>query len=218
MASKSLSLKKSADMGDNITISQSELIALVNQLVDQKVNARLADVEASLKSIQGTVGTLSENCPEDRATLVVFSGEMDTLFAAFTIAVGAASMGMEVSMFFTFWGLTALRKDKTFSGKAVGEKMVAMMLPNGPHAVPTSRMNMAGMGPLFFKYLMAQRNIESLPNMIALAQELGIKMVACEMSMGVMGVTRAELLDDIDYGGVATYLGDAAKSKITLFV
>ena len=205
-------------MGDNITISQSELIALVNQLVDQKVNARLADVEASLKSIQGTVGTLSENCPEDRATLVVFSGEMDTLFAAFTIAVGAASMGMEVSMFFTFWGLTALRKDKTFSGKAVGEKMVAMMLPNGPHAVPTSRMNMAGMGPLVFKYLMAQRNIESLPNMIALAQELGIKMVACEMSMGVMGVTRAELLDDIDYGGVATYLGDAAKSKITLFV
>ena len=205
-------------MGDNITISQSELIALVNQLVDQKVNARLTDVEASLKAIQGTVGTLSENCPEDRATLVVFSGEMDTLFAAFTIAVGAASMGMEVSMFFTFWGLTALRKDKTFSDKTVGEKMVAMMLPNGPHAVPTSRMNMAGMGPLFFKYLMTQRNIESLPNMIALAQELGIKMVACEMSMGVMGVTRAELLDDIDYGGVATYLGDAAKSKITLFV
>jgi peroxiredoxin family protein len=205
-------------MSDNITISQSELIALVNQLVDQKVNARLTDVEASLKAIQGTVGTLSENCPEDRATLVVFSGEMDTLFAAFTIAVGAASMGMEVSMFFTFWGLTALRKDKTFSDKTVGEKMVAMMLPNGPHAVPTSRMNMAGMGPLFFKYLMTQRNIESLPNMIALAQELGIKMVACEMSMGVMGVTRAELLDDIDYGGVATYLGDAAKSKITLFV
>jgi len=205
-------------MNDNITISQSELIALVNQLVDQKVNARLADVEASLQAIQGTVGTLSENCPEDRATLVVFSGEMDTLFAAFTIAVGAASMGMEVSMFFTFWGLTALRKDKTFSGKTVGEKMVAMMLPNGPHAVPTSRMNMAGMGPLFFKYLMTQRNIESLPNMIALAQELGIKLVACEMSMGVMGVTRAELLDDIDYGGVATYLGDAAKSKITLFV
>jgi peroxiredoxin family protein len=205
-------------MSDNITISQSELIALVNQLVDQKVNARLADVEASLKAIQGTVGTLSENCPEDKATLVVFSGEMDTLFAAFTIAVGAASMGMEVSMFFTFWGLTALRKDKTFANKTVGEKMVAMMLPNGPHAVPTSRMNMAGMGPLFFKYLMTQRNIESLPNMIALAQELGIKMVACEMSMGVMGVTRAELLDDIDYGGVATYLGDAAKSKITLFV
>ena len=145
MEYKSQSLKKSADMSDDITISQSDLIALVNQLVDQKVNARLGDLEASLKAIQGTVGTLSENCPEDRATFVVFSGERDTLFAAFTIAVGAASMGMEVSMFFTFWGLTALRKDKVYSGKTVGEKMVAMMLPNGPHAVPTSRMNMAGM-------------------------------------------------------------------------
>jgi peroxiredoxin family protein len=92
------------------------------------------------------------------------------------------------------------------------------MLPDGPQAVPTSRMNMAGMGPQFFKYLMQQRNIQSLPNMIALAQELGVKMVACEMSMGVMGVTRAELLDNIEYGGVARYLGDASKSKVTLFI
>lgn len=205
-------------MSDTVTLSQAELTALVGQLVDQKVNARLADVDASLKSLQGTVGTLSANCPEDRTSIVVFSGEMDTMFAAFTIAVGSASMGMEVSMYFTFWGLNALRKDKVFAGKTTGEKMVAMMLPNGPKSVPTSRMNMAGMGPLFFKHLMQQRNIESLPNMIALAQELGIKMVACEMSMGVMGVTRGELLDNIEYGGVAAYLGDASKSKVTLFV
>jgi peroxiredoxin family protein len=205
-------------MSDTVTLSHAELTALVGQLVDQKVNARLADVDASLKAIQGTVGTLSANCPEDRTSIVVFSGEMDTMFAAFTIAVGSASMGMEVSMYFTFWGLNALRKDKVFAGKTTGEKMVAMMMPNGPQSVPTSRMNMAGMGPLFFKHLMQQRNVESLPNMIALAQELGIKMVACEMSMGVMGVTRAELLDNIEYGGVAAYLGDATKSKVTLFI
>lgn len=205
-------------MSDNLTLSRAELTALVDQLVDEKVNARLTDVDASLKALRGTVATLSANCPEDRTSIVVFSGEMDTLFAAFTIAVGSASMGMEVSMYFTFWGLTALRKDKAFAGKTVPEKMVAMMLPDGPHAVPTSRMNMAGMGPQFFKYLMQQRNIQSLPNMIALAQELGVKMVACEMSMGVMGVTRAELLDNIEYGGVATYLGDASKSKVTLFI
>jgi len=205
-------------MSDTVTLSHAELTALVGQLVDQKVNARLADVDASLKAIQSTVGTLSANCPEDRTSIVVFSGEMDTMFAAFTIAVGSASMGMEVSMYFTFWGLNALRKDKVFAGKTTGEKMVAMMMPNGPQSVPTSRMNMAGMGPLFFKHLMQQRNVESLPNMIALAQELGIKMVACEMSMGVMGVTRAELLDNIEYGGVAAYLGDATKSKVTLFI
>jgi peroxiredoxin family protein len=205
-------------MSDSLTLSRAELTALVDQLVEEKVNARLTDVDASLKTLRGTVATLSANCPEDRTSIVVFSGEFDTLFAAFTIAVGSASMGMEVSMYFTFWGLTALRKEKAFAGKTVPEKMVAMMLPDGPQAVPTSRMNMAGMGPQFFKYLMQQRNIQSLPNMIALAQELGVKMVACEMSMGVMGVTRAELLDNIEYGGVAAYLGDASKSKVTLFI
>lgn len=205
-------------MSDHLTLSRAELTALVDQLVEEKVQARLTDVDASLKALRGTVATLSANCPEDRTSIVVFSGEFDTLFAAFTIAVGSASMGMDVSMYFTFWGLTALRKDKAFAGKTVPEKMVAMMLPDGPQSVPTSRMNMAGMGPQFFKYLMQQRNIQSLPNMIALAQELGVKMVACEMSMGVMGVTRAELLDNIEYGGVAAYLGDASKSKVTLFI
>ena len=79
-------------------------------------------------------------------------------------------------------------------------------------------MNMAGMGPLFFKHLMQQKNVQSLPDMIALLRELGVRLVACEMSMGVMGITREELLPDIDYGGVATYLGDASRSKITLFI
>jgi peroxiredoxin family protein len=194
-----------------------ELEALVTRLVDERVQGRLQDIESTLAALKGD-STACANCPEDRATLVVFSGEMDTLFAALTIAVGAASMGMQVSIFFTFWGLTALRKSKTYEGKSTAQKMVAMMLPDGPAKVPTSRMNMGGLGPPFFKYLMQQRNVESLPNMVALAQELGVRYVACEMSMGVMGVTREELLDGIDYGGVAVYLADAARSKITLFV
>jgi peroxiredoxin family protein len=150
--------------------------------------------------------------------MVVFSGEMDPLFGAFTIALGSVAMGMEVSMFFTFWGLNALRVGKKYSGKSIGEKMVAAMMPKGPASVPTSRMNMGGAGPIFFKHLMKQRNIATLPSMIAMAQEMGVRMVACETSMGVMGVTREELLPGIDYGGVATYLEDAAKSKVTLFI
>ena len=209
---------------DTNALPSAELEALVARLVDERVtarvNERLQDVEAALAALKahGQPAAACQHCPEDMATLVVFSGEMDTLFAAFTIALGAVAMGMEASMYFTFWGLTALRKSKTYAGKTVGQKMVAMMLPDGPHAVPTSRMNMAGMGPQFFKYLMNQRNVESLPNMVALAQEMGVRMVACEMSMGVMGITREELIDGLDYGGVATYLGDAARSKITLFV
>jgi peroxiredoxin family protein len=194
-----------------------ELEALVTRLVDERVQTRLHDVETALAALKAAPAACA-GCPEDRATLVVFSGEMDTLFAALTIAVGAASMGMQVSMFFTFWGLTALRRSKSYAGKSTAQKMVAMMLPDGPAKVPTSRMNMAGLGPPFFKYLMQQRNVESLPDMVALAQELGVRMVACEMSMGVMGVTREELIEGIDYGGVAVYLADAARSKITLFV
>lgn len=198
--------------------NREELDALIRQAVDRQVGERLGEIQAALAQLQGTVARSNAHIPEDRATLVVFSGEMDTLFAACTIAAGAASMGMQVSMFFTFWGLTALRRSTTYAGKSTGQKMAAFMMPSGPASVPTSRMNMAGMGPVFFKHLMREKNVQSLPDMIALLRELDVRLVACEMSMGVMGVTREELLPDIDYGGVATYLGDASRSKITLFI
>ncbi|MFN8854481.1 MAG: DsrE/DsrF/DrsH-like family protein [Planctomycetaceae bacterium] len=203
---------------ETVTLSKSDLETLVDRMVTERVNERLRGVEETLADLHRKVHNGGGNVPEDRATLVVFSGEMDTLFAACTIASGAVAMGMEVSMFFTFWGLNALRVKKTFAGKTIGEKMVAAMLPSGPASVPTSRMNMAGIGPIFFKHLMQQRNVQSLPEMVKLIQELGVRIVACEMSLGVMGITREELLPGIDYGGVATYLADAAKSKITLFI
>jgi peroxiredoxin family protein len=180
-----------------------DLEAAIARLVDARVDARLQQA--------GAVET-------NRASLLVFSGDMDRLFAAFTVALASAASGLEVSMYFTFWGLTALRKRKTFAGKSLGEKMVAMMLPSGPAAVGTSRMHMGGIGPRFFKHLMKRRNIETLPNMIAMAQEMGIKMIACEMSMNVMGITREELIDGLSYGGAATYVADAAGAKVTLFV
>lgn len=206
----------------SIAPSPAELEALVARLVDQRVEERLGtqlqEVRDALTALQGRVATVAENTPEDRATLLVFSGEMDNLLAASIVASGAAAMGMQVSMFFTFWGLNALRRSKHYSGKSLGQKMVAMMLPKGPASVPTSRMNMGGIGPQFFKFLMAQRNVDDLPTMLATVRELGVRLIACEMSMGIMGIHRDELLEDIDYGGVATYLGDAARSKITLFI
>jgi len=201
-----------------MNISEAELQALIDKAVERKLGDGFAKFQEEIQSLKNQVAAQAANIPEDRATLVVFSGEMDTLFAACTIAVGAAAMGMEVSMFFTFWGLNALKTGRKLKGKTLAEKMVALMMPRGPQAVPTSRMNMAGAGPVFFKYLMAKRKVQSLPEMVALVQEMGVRMVACETSMGVMGVTREELLPGIDYGGVATYLGDASRSKITLFV
>ena len=181
----------------------ADLEAAIARVVDARVEARL-----------GALGVGDTN----RASLLVFSGDMDRLFAAFTVALASAASGLEVSMYFTFWGLTALRKRKTFAGKTLGEKMVALMLPSGPASVGTSRMHLGGIGPRFFKHLMKRRNVETLPNMIAMAQEMGIKLIACEMSMNVMGITREELVDGLSYGGAATYVADAAGAKITLFV
>jgi peroxiredoxin family protein len=180
-----------------------ELEAAIARLVDARVDARLQHVDA-----------LESN----RASLLVFSGDMDRLFAAFTVALASAASGLEVSMYFTFWGLTALRRQKTFAGKSLGEKMVAMLLPSGPGSTGTSKLHLGGIGPRFFKHLMKRRKVESLPSMIAIAQEMGVKMIACEMSMHVMGITREELIDGLTYGGAATYVADAAGAKVTLFV
>lgn len=196
----------------------AELEALVNAAVEKRVGAAFAELEKTVADLKSSVESVREAYPDDRTTIVAFSGDMDRLFAALTIASGSAAMGMDVSMFFTFWGLSALKVRTTYSGKSVGQKMAAMMLPGGPASVPTSRMNMAGMGPVFFKMLMKQKNVQSLPEMMDMVQELGVRLVACEMSMGVMGISREELIPGIDYGGVATYLGDAARSKVTLFI
>ena len=180
-----------------------ELERLVAQLVEVRVEDRLR-----------AAGVTESN----RASLLVFSGDMDRLVAAFTVALASVASGLEVSMYFTFWGLTALRRRRTFAGKTLGEKLAGLLLPSGPATVGTSRLHMAGMGPRFFRRLMRRRNVASLPEMIAMAQELGVKMIACEMSMHVMGIRRDELIPGIEYGGAATYLADAAGAKVTLFI
>jgi peroxiredoxin family protein len=143
---------------------------------------------------------------------------MDKLLAAFVIATGAASTGMEVSMYFAFWGLTALKKKTVFRNKSITEKLMALMLPCGPDHLSISKMNMMGMGPAFFKYIMKKKNISDLPELMNAAREMGVRMVACQMSMDVMGIKKDELLDGLDYGGVSTYLADARESSITLFI
>lgn len=205
-------------MPEHASLSAAEIEALVDAAVEKRVGSALADMEKTLAEVKASVEGVREACPDDRTTIVAFSGDMDRLFAALTIASGSAAMGMEASMFFTFWGLAALKVKTTYTGKSFGQKMAALMLPGGPDRVPTSRMNMAGGGPIFFKMLMKQKNVQSLPEMLEMVQELGVRLVACEMSMGVMGISREELLPGIDYGGVATYLGDAARSKVTLFI
>jgi CoA-disulfide reductase len=156
---------------------------------------------------------------KDGATLVVFSGDLDKAMAAFIIASGAAAMGKKVTMFFTFWGLNILRKADAPTVEKNGlEKMFGMMMPKGPHALPLSKMNMAGLGATFMKYAMETKNVDSLEILMKNALDAGVKLVACTMSMDIMGIKREELIDGIELGGVATYLGHADEAGLNLFI
>lgn len=157
---------------------------------------------------------------EERVSIVVFSGEMDKVMAAFIIATGAAASGMQVDMFFTFWGLASLRrKSAKAEGKSFMEKMFGWMLPKGAENLALSTMNMAGIGTMMMKNVMKQKKVASLPELIEMAKQLNVNLHACEMSMNVMGLKREELIDEVkDVVGVASYIEDASKSKITLFI
>lgn len=155
-----------------------------------------------------------------KKTVIVFSGDFDKVLAAFIIANGAAAMDDDVTMFFTFWGLNALRKpDKVpTTGKKALQKMFAFMMPRGPGRLALSHMNFAGAGPRLMKRMMRQQNVMSLPELIESAQEQGVKMVACTMSMDVMGLKAEELIDGLEFAGVATYLGEADEARVNLFI
>jgi NADPH-dependent 2,4-dienoyl-CoA reductase/sulfur reductase-like enzyme/peroxiredoxin family protein/rhodanese-related sulfurtransferase/TusA-related sulfurtransferase len=156
--------------------------------------------------------------PQDK-TIVVFSGDLDKAIASFIIATGAASMGRQVTMFFTFWGLNILRKPKRVKvKKGLLDKMFGIMMPRGSSKLGLSRMNMAGIGPKMIRMVMKKKNIAALESMIGEARMMGIKMVACQMSMDVMGIKKEELIEGVEIGGVASYLAAAEQGNVNLFI
>ena len=150
-------------------------------------------------------------------TMVVFSGDLDKAIAAFIIANGALTMGKKVTMFFTFWGLSILKK-KNLAKKSFIEKMFAMMLPKNSQDLPVSKMNFFGIGAKMIRSVMKKKNIMSLEELMKKAKDLGANITACTMSMDVMGISKEELIDGINYGGVGQYLGEAEKSNNNLFI
>lgn len=155
----------------------------------------------------------------EKSTIVLFSGDLDKAIAAFIIANGAAAYDHEVTIFFTFWGLNTLRKDQDVANeKGWLEKMFGRMMPRGADKLGLSRMNFGGLGPKMIKHVMKKHNALSLPQLIELAREQGVRMVACTMTMDLLGLQQEELLDGIEYAGVAAYLGDAADARVNLFI
>lgn len=156
---------------------------------------------------------------QKNATMVVFSGDMDKVLASMIIAQGAVAQGKSVTMFFTFWGLNALRRDgKVKVDKNMTEKMFGSMMPRGAEKLPLSRMNMLGMGKKMIKDIMKKKNVESVSDMMRHARDMGVRMIACTMSMDLMGIKKEELIDGIEYAGVASYIAANENAGITLFI
>lgn len=152
-------------------------------------------------------------------TIIMFSGELDKAMASMIIANGAAAMGDDVTIFFTFWGLNVLRKaQKIKVKKDFMEKMFGWMMPRGAEKLGLSNMNFGGAGAVMMKSIMKKKNVSNLPDLIEQAQAMGVKMIACTMSMDVMGIKKEELIDGVELAGVATYLGEADGSNVNLFI
>ena len=159
------------------------------------------------------------NHTDKGTTIVLFSGELDKAVAAMIIANGAKAAGRDVTIFFTFWGLNALKKEKNSKVRKQGiAKMFDLMLPKSPLKMPLSKMNMFGLGNVMMRYVMKKKNVDSLPSLINQAIDQEIKLIACTMSMDVMGIKKEELRDEVSYGGVGTYIGDTENASHNLFI
>lgn len=175
-------------------------------------------VHASIKKGMATVPQQPQ-IVKDGKTIVVFSGDLDKAIASFIIANGAAAMGKKVTMFFTFWGLNILRKEESVNvSKSLIEKGFGWMMPRGSKKLQLSKMNMAGIGAKMIRKVMRDKNVESLESLIEAAKANGINLVACTMSMDVMGIKEEELISGVNFGGVGYYLGEAEDSNVNLFI
>lgn len=152
-------------------------------------------------------------------TIIVFSDDLDKVMAAFMVATGAAAMGFGVSMYFTFWGLSVLRKENAKAGgKSLIDKMFALMMPKGTNKLVLSKMHMLGAGTWMMKRVMAQKQVAMLPELIKTAQDMGVNFIVCQMTMDMMGLKKEELIDGLSFTGVAGYLAAAEESNVNLFI
>ena len=152
-------------------------------------------------------------------TLIMFSDDLDRALATFVLANGAAATGKKVSIFFTFWGLNVIKKEhKPRVSKDLFGRMFSWMLPSSSRRLSLSKMSMLGIGDRMMRYIMKQKNIDSLESLRQQALDNGVEFIACQMSMDMMGISKEELLDGVTIGGVATYMERAEQANVNLFI
>lgn len=190
-----------------------------NTLLSKNVNNGMYSVvvEKGMKN-GGSVASESSHVGKGK-TLILFSDDLDKVLATFVLANGAAATGQKVSIFFTFWGLNAIKKEsKPKVAKDLFGKMFGMMMPSDSRRLKLSKMNMGGLGSKMMRYVMGKKGVDSLEKLRQTAIDNGVEFIACQMSMDVMGIKRDELLDCVTVGGVATYMERAENSNVNLFV
>ncbi len=179
--------------------------------------SEFAEIAARLSALETKV---AKQGTEDRLSMVVFSGSLDRMLAAFILATTAAASGMQVEMFFTFWALSALRDPAKTAKKDFIGRMFGWMLPRGRKKLPMSQMNMGGAGPAMIRYVMKHKKFASLDDMLAICGETGVRIWACDMSREIMGIKPEELIDypNMGYCGAAAFLEKASGGRVTLFI
>jgi peroxiredoxin family protein len=188
--------------------------------MEEELKVQINQLQNQIEALNNKVAVL-ENSRKDQLSIAVVSGDFDKILAAMVISIAAAAMDTKVKLFFSFWALSALRaKNKTGKGKDFISKMFGLMLPKGKERLGLSKMNMAGMGPVMIKHLMKKQNVFSIEQMFEEAGVLGIEIVVCEMSMGLMGFKKEEMIDypHLSYAGAATFVCDANESSMQLFI
>jgi peroxiredoxin family protein len=185
------------------------------------------DLKIQINKLQGQIDDLNHqiiamaNARKDQLSIAIVSGDLDKIIAAMVISMAAAAMDTKVKLFFSFWALSALRaQNKKGKGKDFISKMFGIMLPKGKNKLSLSNMNMCGMGPIMIKHLMKKQGVYSLDQMFEEAGVLGIEIIVCEMSMGLMGFKKEEMIDYpyLSYAGAATFVCDANESSMQLFI
>ncbi|TCK19491.1 peroxiredoxin family protein [Thiogranum longum] len=175
--------------------------------------------EDRISLLEQEVQELRRNTPDsNKVTLLMFSGDQDKALAGLTVATTAAAMGMDVTLFFTFWGINVLKQKRLYAGKNIKEKMIDLMTPAGANSMGVSKLNMLGAGAGMLKQMMHDKHVASAEELLELAIDNGVHVIACSMTLQVMGIKEDELIGGIDVAGAASYLAEASQSGCTLFI
>ncbi|MEN3015237.1 MAG: DsrE/DsrF/DrsH-like family protein [bacterium] len=182
----------------------------------QDLKSQIDTLQQQINQLRSELSSIIEQ--KDKVAIVVFSGDLDRVLASMIIATGAAAFGKQVSVFFTFWGINAIKAKRKLNNKKWHQVMFSLLNPSSSSQLPVSKMNFFGIGATMLRNMMREKNVSTLEELMKMAKEIGVKFIACEMSKDVLGIQDEELIEGVESGGVAYFLSHALNSAMTIFI